>query len=164
MEAENDSWWMKLAVNEGTLDLGQPSRLDMTVYLEMKDTRPLLRTFLAKPKAGGEGDKVPAWVGMIPNVRDVECEASLDMGPRGTIIDDVVITGTKTDIMARLKAEVGDLEGQFYVRHGVLHLGVELAGGKKHLKLSKPKQWFIEQPEYDDSMSLTPPPDREEGS
>jgi hypothetical protein len=158
-EAEDEEWWMRLEVLDGTVAMGRPASVDITVGIEMKDTRPLLRMFLAKPKKKGERTKVPGWAGMIPNIRDIEGEATLDLGPQGTVIDDVLITGTKMDMMARLKALRGAVEGQLYLRYEALHLGVDLKDGKKHIKLSKPKQWYIEQPEYDSSGTQKAPPD-----
>jgi hypothetical protein len=156
-DAETDEWWMRLNVVDGTIVVGHPARVDITVNFAMRDSRPLLRFFFAKPRADGEGTKLPGWVGMIPNIRDIEGDASLNIGPHGTIIDDVLITGEKMDMMARIKAQEKSVNGQLYLRYGILHIGVNLVEGKTRLKLTKPKAWFIEQPEYLDSTAQEAP-------
>jgi hypothetical protein len=77
------------------------------------------------------------------------------MGPEGTIIDDVVITSEKMDMMARLKAGEGNVVGQMYIRFTIFHLGIDMGAEKKKMRWSKPKEWFIEQPEF-----LEPQPPR----
>ena len=76
---------------------------------------------------------------------------------RGLLVDDMVITGDKLDLMARIKGGKGDMDGQIYVRYGILHLGVALDEGKKNFKLLKPRNWFLEQPELDETRSIEPP-------
>jgi hypothetical protein len=60
--------------------------------------------------------------------------------------------------MARVKASEGVKVGQIYVRFGLFHVGVDMREDGKKIKLSKPREWFIEQPELDDSKKLIPPP------
>ncbi len=49
------------------------------------------------------------------------------------------------------------MDGQIYIRYGILHLGVSLEKGKKNFKLIKPRTWFLEQPELDGTRSIEPP-------
>ncbi len=76
---------------------------------------------------------------------------------RGLLVDDMVVTGDKLDLMARIKGRKGDMDGQIYLRYGILHLGVALDEGKKNFKLLKPRKWFLEQPELDETRSIEPP-------
>lgn len=156
-DSEIERWWMRMGVRQGTIVIGHPMRVDVAVDLAVNDTRPILRTFFAKPKKKGGGQKIPGWVKMLPNVRELAGDASLDIGPESTVIDDVLLHGDDTDLMARLKVRDKNLVGQLYVRHGILHVGVDLGPDKLKLKLSKPKAWFIAQPEYDDSSGLSGP-------
>jgi hypothetical protein len=154
---EQDMWWSRIEVDRGWMQLGRPMRVHMDVALAMKDTKPLLKVFFAKPGKHEDEVKVPAWVRMMPNVENIEGEASLDSGPEGIVVDDVLITGDKTEVMARLWAREKKLVGQLYLRHGILHLGVDLTEDGRKMKLSKPKRWFIAQPEF--GSDETPPGD-----
>jgi hypothetical protein len=60
-------------------------------------------------------------------------------------------------MMVRIKAREKSVNRQLYVSYGILHLGVNLVGGKTRLKLTKSKAWFNEQPEYLDSTAQEAP-------
>jgi hypothetical protein len=159
-EAEDTGWWAHFSLAGGTLVLGKPLVLDTHVDLAMRDTRPLLALFFAKEKKDSDELKLPVWVDLVPNVKDLEGDASIDTGPEGTIVDDVLITSKKLDVMARFKAQPGKGKvGQIYVRFGIFRVGVDMGEEGKKIRLSKPKEWFIEQPEFDSSTTLTPPPE-----
>jgi hypothetical protein len=87
----------------------------------------------------------------------VEGSAYFALDERGMLLDDMVVRGDKLDIMARLQGQKKDMDGQIYLRYGILHLGVALQDGKKNFKIIKPRKWFLEQPELDDTRSIEPP-------
>jgi hypothetical protein len=159
---EDEGWWAHFKVDGGTVDLGYPSTVDTTVEFQIKDTRPLLYLFFQKEVEGEEKPKTPGWIKMVPNIKNMDGEASLDMGPDVTIVDDVLIAADKMDMMARLKIEKDHkMVGQVYVRYGIFHIGLNMTEEKRKIRLSKPRVWFIEQPEFDTTKSQTPSPDRE---
>jgi hypothetical protein len=88
---EDNGWWAHFRLAGGTFVVGKPIVLDTHIDLEIRDTRPLLNLFFAKEKKNSEELKLPAWTKMVPNVKDLEGDASFDIGPDGTIIDDVLI-------------------------------------------------------------------------
>ena len=155
---QDTGWWAHFRLDGGTFVAGKPIFLDTTVDLEIRDTRPLLNLFFAKEKKDSDELKLPAWVTMVPNVTGLEGDASIDVGPDGMIIDDVLITSKKLDVMARFKAQAGVKIGQIYVRFGIFHVGVDMREDGKKIRLSKPREWFIAQPEFDDSTTLQAPP------
>ena len=155
---EDTGWWAHFRLAGGTFVAGKPILLDTHVDFELRDTRPLLHLFFAKKKKDSEELKTPGWVTLVPNVTDLEGDASFDIGPEATIVDDVLITSKKLDVMARVKSSGGRKTGQIYVRFGVFHVGVDMREGGKKLRLSKPREWFIAQPELDDSATLQVPP------
>jgi hypothetical protein len=155
---QDTGWWAYFRLDGGTFVAGKPIFLDTTVKLEIRDTRPLLNMFFAKEKNNSDELKLPAWVGMVPNVTGLEGDASIDVGPDGTIVDDVLITSKKMDVMARVKMQSGKKIGQIYVRFDIFHVGVDMREDGKKIRLSKPREWFIAQPEFDDSTTLQVPP------
>jgi len=158
VKPEDTGWWAHFRLDGGTFVAGKPIFLDTTVELEIRDTRPLLNLFFAKEKNDSDELKLPAWVGMVPNVTGLEGDASIDVGPDGTIVDDVLITSKKMDVMARVKMQSGKKIGQIYVRFDIFHVGVDMREDGKKIRLSRPREWFIAQPEFDDSTTLQPPP------
>lgn len=155
---EDTGWWAHFRLDGGTFVAGKPIFLDTTVDLEIRDTRPLLNLFFAKEKKDSDELKLPAWVTMVPNVTGLEGDASIDVGPDGTIVDDVLITSKKMDVMARVKMQSGQKIGQIYVRFDIFHVGVDMREDGKKIRLSRPREWFIAQPEFDDSTTLQAPP------
>jgi hypothetical protein len=156
--AENMGWWAHFTLAGGTFVAGKPIVLDTHIDFELRDTRPLLHLFFAKKKKDSDELKTPGWVTMVPNVTELEGDASFDIGPDATIVDDVLITSKKLDVMARVKMTESGKTGQIYVRFGVFHVGVDMREDGKKLRLSKPREWFIAQPEFDDSTTLQVPP------
>jgi len=155
---QDTGWWAHFRLDGGTFVAGKPIFLDTTVDLEIRDTRPLLNLFFAKEKKDSDELKLPAWVTMVPNVTGLEGDASIDVGPDGTIVDDVLITSKKMDVMARVKMQSGKKIGQIYVRFDIFHVGVDMREDGKKIRLSRPREWFIAQPEFDDSTTLQAPP------
>lgn len=156
---EDTGWWAHFRLASGTFVVGKPILLDTHVAFELRDTRPLLYLFFAKKKKDSDDLKIPMWVKMVPNVQDLEGDASFDIGPDATIVDDVLITSQKLDVMARVRSSHGSKTGQIYVRFGAFHVGVDMREDGKTLRLSKPREWFIAQPEFDDSTTQKVPPD-----
>jgi len=140
-----DLWWGHFTIETGSVDLGQPSSLAVEANFEIKDTRPLLEIFMAKPNETGEGAKVPRWLRLIPNVTNLGGTASLVLDADGAILDDVVIQGDKFDFLARLSSQGQESTGVLYVRYKALDFGLDMTGGKSDLKILRPKKWFLEQ-------------------
>lgn len=161
LEITDELWWARVDVGRGTVGLSTPSTVDLTGDFEMKDTGPLLNLFLARPSKDGTKVKIPLWARAIPNVRDMTGRGSVDIDDDLLVLDDIVIEGNKLEMMARLKNQSEGLTGHLYVRYGILRMGVELDQGETSIRMRKPRQWFLEQEEYDDSTLLEPPAERE---
>ncbi len=154
-------WWAKLTVKEGNVLLKKPVEVAAFVEMELQSTRPLLHLFFSRPRPDKDNPeeeaKKPKWINKIPDIDNVGGSAYIAIDERGLLLDDMVITGDKLDLMARLKGRKGDIDGQIYIRYGILHLGVALDDGKKNFKILKPRKWFLEQPELDETRSIEPP-------
>jgi len=151
-----ETWWARTTLTAGRLELGDPGTLTAQLEFEMKNTDPLLDLFLAKTNEEGK-TKVPGWAKLLPDIQNLEGRATLRADERGIVIDDLVIDGDKFDLMARFKAAGEQVDGQLYVRYKGLDFGLDMRDGKSDLKILRPKKWFLEQLELDDSATIEPP-------
>ena len=152
-----EGWWGRFRLLSGMLDFGEPSDVDVVAEVEVSHTKPLLAVIFGKERADHDGLAFPGWLKLIPDVTNLRGSATIDIDRDGSRIDDVVMTGDRFELMGRLSAVDHEVEGGVYVRHGPLDLGLGLADGKKKLKLIRPRKWFLEQAELDDSGRLVPP-------
>ncbi len=159
-----EGWWGRFRLLSGMLDFGQPSDLDVVAEVELSHTKPLLAVLFGKEEADAVGLAFPRWLRLIPEVTNLRGSATIDVDRDGSRIDDVVMTGDKFELMGRLAAVDHEVDGVVYVRHGHLDLGLGLSSGKKKLKLIRPRKWFLEQAELDDSGRLAPPGSETAGS
>ena len=151
-----DPWWGHVRVTRGKLDMGQPTDLDLEVSFELKDTAPLLHLWTERPGRDAD-DQVPGWVKFVPDIRNVRGDASMDLDERGLTLDDMVILGEGFALLGRLRADSGSRSGQLYLRYKLLDVGLDLHDGKRDLKILRPKKWFLEQLELDDSSQIELP-------
>ena len=147
-----EGWWAKFRIKSGVVDLGHPTDVDVTMELELKNTKPLLALFFGKE--GEEGLEFPLWVKLLPDISNVKGVGSFDLDANGTILDDIVLTGDKFLLLARMAANGDVVDGAAYVRYKGLDIGVGLKDGKRNLKLFRPKKWFLSQLELDDTSQL----------
>ena len=151
-----EGWWGRFRMVSGVLDLGEPSDLDVVAEVELSNSKPLLAVIFGKEQTDAEGLAFPGWLRLIPDITNLKGSATIDVDRDGSRIDDIVLTGDRFELMGRLAARDDRVDGVVYVRHGILDLGLGLSGGKKKLKLIRPRKWFLEQAELDDSGRLSP--------
>jgi hypothetical protein len=137
-----EGWWADVEFVDGWLQLGSPAEVDASVRFEMRDSRPLLAVF-------APNQKTPLWVRLLPNVKDLKGEGDVDVLPGLVTVDRLSITGRKTELFGRLRLSADPPVGALFARHGIVAAGVELRDGKTRLHLSKPRKWFLAQPEFD---------------
>lgn len=163
---DGDGWWARFIVEQGGIDLGRPSRVDLVSRFEAKNSDPLIYLFFAKPRDEGGGYKAPAWIKLLPNIQNLSGRVRLGVGQTGVLVDDLEVEGERLEMLGRLRSGSGNLRGQLYIHYRVFHLGVGLADGKKKLHVSQPKRWFVSQPDLDDTNLLQElgDPSRQKGS
>jgi len=114
-----------------------PPTLDANLHVDMQDTQPLVALFDAL-------HGVPHWLQSMMVIPNVHATAGLATRPGHVTVNDLEVTGKG------LKAS-GDLslgkpkDGILYLRFHGLSLGIELKGGKRNLKIIRPRHWFDEE-------------------
>jgi hypothetical protein len=139
---EEDLWWARFTISPGEIDMGTPSDLGAAFRFRMKNTEPLVHLFFAKPNKEG-GAELPGWVKFLPDIEALEGSGRVEAGEAGTLLDDIVLRGVDFDLVAILDGRGGAAEGGLFVRYKDRSLGVDVAGGKKDLKILHPKRWFM---------------------
>lgn len=146
----SEPWWGRLDIEQGRVDLGWPAEVALRTAVTMQDVRPILALFAAK--AAHEKKKPPVWVRLAPGVQDVSGHGRLAVSRQGFVLENGELTGDKMDLMTRMRSRPGGIDGQLYLHYGVFHLGIDFHGGEKDFKLTEPKKWYLEQPEFEASI------------
>jgi hypothetical protein len=132
------AWYCDVELQKGQVTFGKPLAADGQVRLKMYDTRPIV----ALLKEMGDP---PGWLSLMPNVKDVDGTMGVDFGKERIAVDDVVLTGTKLEVLGWLHILNKKTNGRLYLKHGILAAGIALDQSKARVHLSKPRKWFDEQ-------------------
>ncbi|MGP9766540.1 hypothetical protein ACT3UM_12495 [Halomonas sp. AOP13-D3-9] len=128
-------WWVRLSMNEATLDWEDPIRLASQLRLEMRDTGLLARLFLARAR---DSD----WLGRLLNVHDIEGTAQLAISGEQISLSDLTLTGGPLLLLSDVTLADRNANGALYARLGMLGLGVELNDSEPSLRIIQPRRWF----------------------
>jgi hypothetical protein len=133
-----DAWYCHVELQKGRVTLGKPLAADGQVRLKMYDTRPIVAMLkkIADP---------PKWLSLMPNVKDIDGTMGVDFGKERMVVDDLVLTGKKLEVLGWLHILNKKTNGRLYLKHGILAAGIALDESKAKIHLSKPRKWFEEQ-------------------
>ena len=157
--SEQDLWWARVTIEQGTIDLGSDYDFDADVHFELKSTEPVVHFFLAKPTEEG-GAKLPGWVKVLPKVRNIEGRGSVRTEDDGTRRHKVALTAKDYRLFASLETGGTSVDGGLFLQYRGSSLGVKVRDGRKSLRVLAPKRWFLQQEmfeEYWDVVSSKSP-------
>ncbi|MEM7581837.1 MAG: hypothetical protein AAF560_00530, partial [Acidobacteriota bacterium] len=127
-------WWMTLDVPDGTLEMGEPSRVQAEVDILMKDTRAIMALF-------GE---VKPWIDRferILTVKEVRAEASVAMEPQTLSLRHLSLEARR--LRGRAELELGEerpRRGILYVRLNGFAVGLEIQDKGRDGQRIRPKR------------------------
>ncbi|MEO7068820.1 MAG: hypothetical protein ABI114_18065 [Rhodanobacter sp.] len=140
LDGSNDPpWWARFTVNDGRLDWAQPMMFRGHVKMVMKDVGLLLSLF-------ADRGAFPKWITHVVDDGQTSADAQLEARHGDFILDQLVASNDRVDLLARLRIRDGKPNGSLYVRWGVLGLGVALTSGKRQFHLLHAARWYHAQP------------------
>lgn len=132
-------WWARATLKNGQLDWDKPMRLRGDVTLVMKDVSLLLSLF-------ADRSAFPKWIASLIDAGQATARARVETQRGDFVLDQLVASNRRVDLLARLRVRDGQPQGDLYARWGVLGVGVALAGGERDFHLLGARHWYDAQP------------------
>jgi len=110
----------------------------------MYDTRPIVG-LLKKLEAG------PKWLSLAPTIRNIDGSLDVSLGDDHFAFDDLAMTGDGFEALGWMDTKNKKTNGRLFVRFKSIMAGVSFDEGKSKIHLTKPRQWFDEQPKGPES-------------
>ncbi len=130
-----EPWWTTVDLAHGTVTFGAPLTASGSVRLRMLDTRAIVAMLSGIVKT-------PKWMSLMPNVKNVDGKAMVDIGGGYQNFDDAQITGDKLNIQGWMHLVPKASNGRIYAKYKGLDTGISITDGKGKLHVSKPRKWF----------------------
>ncbi|MDX1384942.1 MAG: hypothetical protein R3190_14915, partial [Thermoanaerobaculia bacterium] len=143
VDFDTQPWWGEVTLADGIVDIGEPTRINATLGLRMRDTKPLIRVLAGKANDEGEV-KLPFALRLVPNVKDVEGSARLDMGEEHIRLRDVAIDGDGLRLEAELEV-ANPPTALAYIRLKGVPAAIRLQDGKRNIRVIRPRRWYERQ-------------------
>ncbi|MEO5830851.1 MAG: hypothetical protein ABIQ36_09815, partial [Rhodanobacter sp.] len=141
VEGSRDSpWWARFTLSQGQLDWDRPMRLRGSATMTMKDVSLLLSLF-------ADRSAFPKWIASVINAGEATAKAQVQVQKGDFVIDHLVASNRRVDLLAHLRIRDGLPMGDLYARWGILGLGVALADGKRQFHLLHARDWYQSQPD-----------------
>ncbi len=94
-QEELEVWYCDVALQQGSVTFGKPTAADGTVGVKMYDTRPMVA--LLK-----EMGNAPKWLTMMPNVKDVDGTADMELRKGFMGLDNLALTGKGLEVLGTI--------------------------------------------------------------
>lgn len=134
-----DAWFCDVELQQGEVTFGKPLTAAGTVKIGMYDTRPVM-ALLKKLGAG------PGWLSMAPNIKNVEGTLDIDVQQEYLGFDDLSMEGDGFEALGWMRVDNKQTDGRLFARFKAVMAGISINEDKTKIHLSKPREWFEEQP------------------
>ncbi len=130
-------WWARATIERGELAPGRPVYLAATARAILRDAGPLVA--LMAPRS-----RVLAWLDrrLQEKAGDVRAEVVGRLGQSSVEIDRLRVEGGPLALDGRLRFAGSDRHAELLASYGRLAVGLELAGGERHVKILGARRWF----------------------
>ncbi len=128
-------WRGRVAVTEGTLDLGETPGADVRLDLTFSDTRPLV-AFLSRDKP------LKGWAERLLTFEEITGEAVATLTKGATTIRHFGLRSGKLDVRFRALVDPRGAFGKGLARYGVFKTGIGLEGQNRDLEMIRVGSWY----------------------
>jgi len=162
-KSKGNGWWTHIRIDNGAIDLSDAFDIDATIGFQMRDIRPLI-VLLKETKEEG-----PGWFWLIPNVKNVDGEATVRLGPQLLDLEELAITGKGTEILAEMNMSDAGTDGILFARYKLFSAGIDFRGEKRKWRMSKPRRWYeaaaagLDEADEEETPEGSDPPDDGDG-
>lgn len=134
-DPNDEPWWARLSVDQGSMRWQQPFQLQANTRVEMKDVSVLLTLF-------SERSAFPKWVGNLFDAGQAQATAQVALAGDTFTLNNLHASNRRIDLDARLRVANGQPAGALYAKWGVLGLGVDLQNKERKFHLKDAKAWY----------------------
>jgi hypothetical protein len=134
-EEEVKTWWARAELPDASVVWGSPLLLQGSAAVEMQDTGLLLAVFSRRRH-------FLRWFHDALLVEGVTARGTVRLDGQGLAIDSLRVEGGDLEVASRLRLSRASKQGDLFLRHGRLAVGIELRDGKRDFKLLRPREWL----------------------
>lgn len=134
-------WWARATLDRARLDVDRPISAGGGADVTMKDVGFLLALFSRQKD-------YPAWVYKLVDAGQARVQGRVQWRDDVLVLDRMQARNDRYDMLARLRLQGGQRQGDLYARWRALSVGVEVQGGQRKLHLIRARAWYDGRPHY----------------
>ena len=134
-------WWARVTLDRARLDADRPISAGGGADVTMKDVGFLLALFSRQKE-------YPAWVYRLVDDGQAQVQGRVEWRDDVLILDRMQARNDRYDMLARLRLQGGQRQGDLYARWRALSVGMEVQGDQRKLHLVRAKAWYDGRPHY----------------
>lgn len=133
-------WWARARLDRARLDVDRPVSAGGQADVTMKDVGFLLALFSRKKE-------YPAWVYGLVDAGQAQVDGRVHWQNDVLVLDRMQARNDRFELLARLRMQGPQRQGDLYAKWRALSLGVELQGGQRKFHLVRARQWYDGRPD-----------------
>lgn len=134
-------WWARVTLDRARLDVDRPISAGGGADVTMKDVGFLLALFSRQKE-------YPAWVYKLVDAGQAQVRGRLQWRDDLLVLDRMHARNDRYDMLARLRLQGGQRQGDLYARWRALSVGMEVQGTQRKLHLVRARDWYDGRPHY----------------
>jgi hypothetical protein len=134
-------WWARVKLDRARLDVDRPISAGGGADVTMKDVGFLLALFSRQKE-------YPAWVYKLIDAGQARVQGRVQWRDDVLVLDRMQARNDRYDMLARLRLQGGQRQGDLYARWRALSVGIEVQGTHRKLHLVRAREWYDGRPHY----------------
>ena len=134
-------WWARVRLDRARLDVDRPISAGGGADVTMKDVGFLLALFSRQKE-------YPAWVYRLVDAGEAQVRGRVQWRDDVLVLDRMQASNDRYDMLARLRLQGTQRQGDLYARWRALSVGVEVQGPQRRLHFVRAKAWYEGRPHY----------------
>ncbi|MBD9478902.1 hypothetical protein [Pseudoxanthomonas sp. PXM02] len=134
-------WWARVKLDRARLDVDRPISAGGGADVTMKDVGFLLALFSRQKE-------YPAWVYRLVDAGQARVRGRVQWRDDVLVLDRMQASNDRYDMLARLRLQGGQRQGDLYARWRALSIGMEVQGDRRKLHLVRARDWYEGRPHY----------------
>ncbi|MEL1265496.1 hypothetical protein [Pseudoxanthomonas putridarboris] len=133
-------WWARARLDRARLDVDRPISAGGQADVSMKDVAFLLALFSRKKE-------YPAWVYALVDAGQAQVNGHVQWQDDVLVLDRVQAHNDRFELLARLRLQGRQRQGDLYAKWRALSVGVELQDDQRKFHLVRARQWYDGRPD-----------------
>lgn len=134
-------WWARAQLARARLDVDAPVDAGGQASVTMKDAGFLLALF-------SRSKDYPAWVYRLVDAGQVQVQGRVQWRDDVLVLDRMQASNDRYEMLARLRLQGSQRQGDLYAQWRALSVGVEMQGAQRKFHLVRARAWYEGRPHY----------------